>query len=349
MGFEEVSCDTGATVWDPNALEGTLLILEKPQWLSQAGDRLAVGGGDTEQCVMWWDLNNPAEEGHTIPFSLPGEIEGIAIEKDRDDVYCASVTHLGVVDLDTGQLKAEPLTIAGTRFSGHIAVLGEGKVAVGAYNAEHAYVRGEQINKEGYEDEHFEYVMIVDAFGNEDATILWEPNLPGLSLFVSPDQRWLVGIAGTLTMRMFQQNLYEWVDDTRTLSDIRFWRIDEDLNLTECRQSTLPGYVLAISPDMRRAACINFPINNDGTLRICDTETGVEIIRLEHPTGGITGAAFDPLGRFLVTSTSDGSLFRWGPSGNSRTPKEFNKYMRLFDIGAETTVSAEPTGGPGPE
>jgi WD40 repeat protein len=49
----------------------------------------------------------------------------------------------------------------------------------------------------------------------------------------------------------------------------------------------------------------------DGTVRVWDTERGVEVQRFEGHDGWVLTAVFTPDGRFVVSGGADGALRVW--------------------------------------
>ena len=63
----------------------------------------------------------------------------------------------------------------------------------------------------------------------------------------------------------------------------------------------------AVSPDERRLVTTG----DDGTVRLWDVETGLELFALGKHAGKGTGVAFSPDGTRIASTSADGSLRIW--------------------------------------
>src|SRR5262249_54030535 len=66
-------------------------------------------------------------------------------------------------------------------------------------------------------------------------------------------------------------------------------------------------YCVAWSPDGRRLV----GGRSDGTLGVCDAQTGQEVFALKGHAQAVLGVAYSPDGRRIVSASSDGALPAW--------------------------------------
>jgi WD40 repeat protein len=119
-----------------------------------------------------------------------------------------------------------------------------------------------------------------------------------------------------------------WITTTFNGSNLDVWDAESGDHLTEMAGHTGIVYALAVNADGSRIATGS----DDGTVRIWDPRSGVQLQKLT-PESGIIDVALDPAGTRAATTGDDGRVTIWALDvGELRQIAESRLTRRLDDL-----------------
>jgi WD40 repeat protein/serine/threonine protein kinase len=264
------------------------------------GNRMTSAGWDGSLFV--WDVHTGAQlmtlAGHE------GRVSGVAYSPDGSVIVSSGNAGLVISwDPDTG--KAIRTIKTGETFLNDVLFMSDGKRVMtcgqaGALRVWELATGKEKLLLQGHSGSVTSISLSPDGnrlvSGSWDNTIkLWDSN-------IQPHTKTLFGHEGRVSAVAYSS------DGKSVLSGswdgtARLWDIEQKKEIRKWDE--VGGHAVALSPDGKRAVFGAVPV------RVCDTETGEELLKLDGHNGRVFTIAYSPTGDRIVTGGRDDLLIVW--------------------------------------